>query len=413
MWQTRAATVQGVIPLEDAQSFVLNQCPPRQPVTMASRDAGGLVLAADVTSAEVVPPFDNTAVDGYAVRADDLATVPVVLTVVDEIAAGSVSDHVLQPGEAIRIMTGAPVPAGADTMVMVEDTERVGDHQVSITIAPEPGAAIRRAGEDVKVGDVVLSAGTVISPAVVGVLASINARQVEVFPRVRVAVLSTGDELVTDDRPLKPGEIRESNSQTLVGLLTEAGCDVGNLGVIADDEAELERLLTEAASDYDAIVTSGGVSMGDYDVVKAVLGRIAEMNWMQVAIKPAKPFAFGTIAGVPVFGLPGNPVSSIVSFEMFTRPALRQMMGHRRLARPGVIAIADDGLTRKNGDGKTHLLRINTRWDDDGRCHVASVRAQGSHQLAASALADGLAVVADEGGIPPGGEVFVLLFDRR
>jgi molybdenum cofactor synthesis domain-containing protein len=224
-----------------------------------------------------------------------------------------------------------------------------------------------------------------------------------------VAVLSTGDELVDDGSPLALGQIRESNKTMLAGLLGAAGCDVVDLGVVRDDETVLEAVLRDAARSCDAIVTSGGVSMGDYDVVKAVLGRIADMRWMQLAIKPAKPFAFGSLGGVPVFGLPGNPVSSLVSFELLARPALRHMMGHRSPGRPRVRSVVDAPLTRRP-DGKVHFQRVVTAFADDGRVHVRPVVAQGSHQLAATALADGLAVVPDGDGIPAGGEVDVLLF---
>ncbi|HZI45807.1 MAG TPA: molybdopterin molybdotransferase MoeA, partial [Ilumatobacter sp.] len=208
--------------------------------------------------------------------------------------------------------------------------------------------------------------------------------------------------------PLRPGQIRESNRRMLAGMLREAGCDVVDYGTVADDEAALEAVLRRAAGECDAIVTSGGVSMGEYDVVKAVLGRIADMTWMQIAIKPAKPFAFGTLGGTPIFGLPGNPVSSIVSFEMLARPALRRMMGHRRLARPSHVAITDDGVKRRP-DGKVHLVRVAATFENDGRCHVRSVGAQGSHQLAATALSNALAVVPDGEGVPPGAEVAVVM----
>jgi molybdenum cofactor synthesis domain-containing protein len=397
-----------VTPLEDAQTFVLSSCPPHEPVEVGFVDAEGLVLAEDVVAAEQVPPFDNTAMDGYAVRAADTADVPVELPVVAEVAAGAHTDHVLQPGEAIRIMTGAPMPAGADAVVMVEETARLGDDRVEIRATVDVGTALRRAGDDVQPGDLLFPAGTVATPTVVGVLASINAQTVSVHPRVRVAVMSTGDELVEDGRPLEPGEIRESNRRMLAGMLRETGCDVVDLGIVRDDETELERVLRGAAADCDAIVTSGGVSMGDYDVVKAVLGRIADMTWMQIAIKPAKPFAFGTIDVVPVFGLPGNPVSSIVSFEMLARPALRRMMGHRRLARTSLVAIVDDGLSRRP-DGKVHLMRVLADFEEDGRCHVRSARAQGSHQLAATALANAIAIVPDGDGVPAGAEVAIVM----
>jgi molybdenum cofactor synthesis domain-containing protein len=397
-----------VRPLEDAQAFVLGQCPPAAPSEVGFDQAHGLVLAADVVAEEQVPPFDNSAVDGYAVRAADVAGAPVELAVVAEVAAGAATDRVLAPGEAIRIMTGAPVPAGADAIVMVEETERLADDRVRINAAVSAGAAVRPAGDDVQPGDLLFTAGTQVTATVAGVLASVNARTVSVYPRVRVAVLSTGDELVEDGGPLRPGQIRESNRRMLAALLRDAGCEVVDHGTVADDEATLEQVLRAAAAGCDAIVTSGGVSMGDYDVVKAVLGRIADMTWMQIAIKPAKPFAFGLLDGVPVFGLPGNPVSSVVSFEMLARPALRRMMGHRRLARPSLVAIADDGLPRR-ADGKTHLVRVIAAFEDDGRCHVRSVGAQGSHQLAATALANAIAVVPDGEGVPAGGEVAALL----
>jgi molybdenum cofactor synthesis domain-containing protein len=194
----------------------------------------------------------------------------------------------------------------------------------------------------------------------------------------------------------------------LAAMLDEAGCDVVDLGIVRDDEDELEAALREAATRCDAIVTSGGVSMGDYDVVKAVLGRIADMHWMQIAIKPAKPFAFGTIDGTPIFGLPGNPVSSMVSFEMITRPALRSMMGDPSPMRTQLVGVADVDL-RRHVDGKTHLVRVNGAFEDDGRYHVRPVGAQGSHQLAATATADAIAVLPDGPGVAAGADVDVLL----
>ena len=270
-----------------------------------------------------------------------------------------------------------------------------------------------RAGDDVRIGDEIFAAGVVVTPAIQAVLASVNASEVEVYPRLTVAVLSTGDELVDDGSPLELGQIRESNKTMLAGMLAETGCTVVDLGVVRDDEDELERVLRNAADTCDAIVSSGGVSMGDYDVVKAVLGRIADMTWMQMAIKPAKPFAFGTLAGpsgaaVPIFGLPGNPVSSLVSYELMARPALRRMMGHTRLTRTSLVAVAD-GEFRRGPDGKVHFARVNGEFGDDGRYHVRPVSAQGSHQLAATASADAMAVIPDGEGLPAGADVAVLL----
>ncbi|MEM8619981.1 MAG: gephyrin-like molybdotransferase Glp [Actinomycetota bacterium] len=398
-------------PLEDAQAFVLGSCPPLAPIEISFRDAVGLVLAEPVISTEQVPPFANTAVDGFAVHAADVAHAPVDMVVADEVAAGAASDHELQPGECIRIMTGAPVPSGADAVVMVEDSERLGDadghERVRLSRAVPVGAAVRAAGEDVEPGGELFVAGTVVAPPVAAVLASVNAATVVAHPRLRVAVMSTGDELVSDGSPLEPGQIRESNKTMLAALVAEAGCDVIDFGVVPDDEATFERAIREAATTCDAIVSSGGVSMGDYDVVKAVLGRIADMTWMQIAIKPAKPFAFGRLDDVPIFGLPGNPVSSLVSFELLARPALRRMMGHRELTRPSVVAIADEPLQRR-ADGKVQFMRVRAEFGDDGRLHVRPVGAQGSHQLAATALADALAVVPDGDGIAAGGEVATL-----
>jgi molybdenum cofactor synthesis domain-containing protein len=395
-------------PLEDAQNLVLEACAPRSPVTVDRAEAAGLVLAERVISVEDVPPFDNSAVDGYAVRSGDVADTPVDLDVVDEIAAGAAPERAVAPGEAIRIMTGAPMPEGADAVVMVEDSEMVGARTVRLSRSVDLGTAVRRAGDDVRVGDEVFPAGIVVRPAVDAVLASINARRVRVVPRVRVAVLSTGDELVDDGSPLERGQIRESNKTMLAGMLAETGCDVLDLGVVPDREDELERVLRLAAAECDAVVSSGGVSMGDYDVVKAVLARIAEMTWLQIAIKPAKPFAFGLLDSTPIFGLPGNPVSSLVSYELLARPALRRMMGHSDLTRPSIVAIADEPLLR-HPDEKVHFLRVGGVFVDDGRYHVRPVRVQGSHQLAATAGADALAVVPDGDGIAAGSEVAVLL----
>ena len=403
-----------VIAIEAARQHVFERCRAGAPVQVAARAATGLVLAEPVVAAEDEPPFANSAVDGYAVIAASVAGAPVELPVVAEVAAGAYSDHVVQPGEAVRIMTGAPVPQGADAIVMVEDTERLDDgRRVLIRRAVDAGVAVRAVGDDVAVGTLLYPEGTVVTPAVAGVLASVNAHQVMAFPRVRVAVLSTGDELVDDGGPLQPGQIRESNRAMLLGLVTDAGCEAVEYGTVRDDEAALEAVLRDAAERCDAVVTSGGVSMGDYDVVKAVLSRIADMSWMQIAIKPAKPFAFGLLARadgtqVPVFGLPGNPVSSLVSFELIARPALRRMAGHLHPDRPAVQAVATSGLPRRP-DGKVHFMRVFATFGDDGRVHVESVGAQGSHQLAATSMANAIAEVPDGHGIEPGGAVRTLL----
>jgi molybdopterin molybdotransferase len=401
-----------VISEHEARNYVLDRCAVGDVIEVPIAQAIGAVLADAVVAAEDVPPFANSAVDGYAVRAVDTVDAPVRLRVVGEVAAGWSTDRVVGEGEAIRIMTGAPMPAGADASVMVEDTERVDGDEVLVKVSVTTGASVRGVGEDVHVGTELFVVGTTVRPAIAGVLASVNARRVRVHRTPRVAVLSTGDELINDGSALQPGQIRESNKTMLLPLVAEAGCEAIDLGVVRDDEAALEAMLRDAAASYDAIVTSGGVSMGEYDVVKAVLSRIADMRWMQIAIKPAKPFAFGLLEvqgrRTPIFGLPGNPVSSMVSFELFARPALRKMMGHTDLDRTTVLAVADQGLPRR-ADGKTHYMRVFGAFGDDGRYHISSVGAQGSHQLAATSLADAVAIVPDGDGVAPGGSVNTML----
>jgi molybdenum cofactor synthesis domain-containing protein len=407
-----ADTVVRVITLAAAQERVWSGVTRLDPREVSCDTTAGLVLAADVVASENVPPFANTAVDGFAVRSADVATAPATLRVIGTLAAGDGTEWHVDTGQALRIMTGAPMPTGADAVVMIEDCDTAGD-QVTVRRSVASGVAVRPVADDVRAGDVVFAAGTVMNAAGAGVLASINARRVSVYPRAKVALLSTGDELITDGSPLVRGQIRESNLTMLELLIAAAECEVTNYGVVKDDEAVLEQTLRDAAARHDAIVTSGGVSMGDFDVVKAVLSRIAEMQWMQMAIKPAKPFAFGLLASsdrrVPIFGLPGNPVSSMISFELLARPALRKMMGHTtNLVRPSVRAVADQALRRKP-DGKVHFMRVFGHFAADGRLHVRDTGPQGSHQLAATAAANALAVVPDGNGIGVGEEVDVML----
>lgn len=404
-------------PLDDVRDHVMARLPVPAPVSVPFDAAAGLVLAADVAATEDVPPFDNTAVDGYAVIASDTAAAPRDLRVTGEMAAGARHVDEVSPGCAVRIMTGAPLPTGCDAVVMVEDTDRTGDHGVRILRSVSPGDGIRRAGSDVRAGDVPLRAGTVVNAAVQAVLSTLNARTVSVWPRPRVGVLSTGDELVDDGSPLLPGQIRESNRTMLLRLVAEAGAEPVDLGIVRDDESVLEAALARAVGELgcDVLVTSGGVSMGDYDIVKSVLSRVADMSWFQIAMKPAKPFAFGALRGasgatVPVFGLPGNPVSSLVSFELIARPALEVLMrtsstmaGRRRIA-----AVIDHAVERQP-DGKVHFDRCVASWGADGRVHVSRVRAQGSHQLAATALANALVEIPDGPGLPEGAGVMVTL----
>ena len=337
-----------MISLEEARDHVLGRVVARPAAPVATADAAGLVLAADVVAAESVPPFDNTAMDGFAVVAADTADAPVVLRVVGTVAAGAAADVSLAPGEAMRIMTGAPMPEGADAVVMVERTtydESAGEVEIEIDVPV--GNHVRRAGEDVRPGDVLFRAGTVLDAGHLGVLSSVGVMEVEAHPRPVVGVVSTGDELVDDGRPLAPGEIRDSNRRTLLTLLRESGMEPVDLGIARDEEAAIERAFLDGAARCDAILSSGGVSMGAFDYVKVVLDRIGEMRWMQIAIKPAKPFAFGLVGDTPVFGLPGNPVSSMVSYELLARPALRQDGGpHRAANGPAASATVTTDCTR-------------------------------------------------------------------
>ena len=398
-------------PVEEVRAFVLAAVRPGPVVEVPLGEALGAVAAAEVRAGEAVPAFDNSAMDGFAVRSSDVAAAPATLQVVATQLAGPVVPAEVGPGEAVRIMTGAAVPPGADAVVMIERTEPSADGASVVIEAPvEPGTAVRRAGEDLRAGDVVVTPGTVLTPGRLGVLANVGATSVAVHRRPRVGVLSTGDELVDGGAPLEPGHVRDSNRPTLLALLAASGFVPVDLGRVGDDEAAITGAVRSAAERCDAVLTSGGVSMGDVDLVKVVLDRIGDMRWFQVAVKPAKPFAFGLVEGVPVFGLPGNPVSSMVSFELFARPALRRMAGFGGddLDRPRIRALAGEDLRRKP-DGKVHLVRVVTAWGDDGRCRVRSAGGQGSHQLSAMAAADALAVLPDGDGVSADEEVDVVL----
>ena len=409
-----------MISLDAVQQEIFGVIPVLEPVSTGRADALGLVLAQAVEAPEPVPPFANTAMDGYAVRAVDTvgatSELPVRLRVVGDLPAGHAPTVAVGNGEAIRIMTGAPMPEGADAIAMVEVTRRDGDDGVLIGEEATHGQHVRGAGGDVAAGATVFEAGTVLGPAHVGVLATVDAQLVSVFPRARVGVLSTGDELV-ESGPLAPGKIRDSNRPMLLAMLERAGAEPIDLGSAADDEISMTATLAEAVTSCDAVITSGGVSVGDYDYVSAALERIAaddplgtsRVDWYQVAIKPAKPLCFALLRGTPVFGLPGNPVSSFVSFELFARPALRKMMGHEDWFRPLIEARALETMRRKV-DGKLHFDRVVVSWSDGGYSALG-VRTQESNALAASASANGLAILPDGDGVPAGAAVSVILLD--
>jgi molybdopterin molybdotransferase len=409
-----------VIELDVVRATILERITRAEPVEVPARDAVGLVLASDIVSPEPIPPFANTAMDGYAVRAGSTADAspeqPVRLRVVGELPAGRAPTVAVGDGEAIRIMTGAPMPDGADAVVIVELTAREGDDAVLLYHEAKPGDHVRRAGGDVDTGDLALESGTLLRPAHLGVLTTLDVARVQVYPRPRVGVLSTGDELV-ESGPLEPGKIRDANRPMLLALLAQHGMTPVDLGIARDDEAAMRSTLEDALARCDAVITSGGVSVGDYDYVSAALEGIASddpdrasrVDWFQVAIRPAKPLCFATVGGRPVFGLPGNPVSSLVSYELFARPALLSMMGRHELFRAEVTARAAHAFARKP-DGKLHLDRVRVHVAD-GRYVATSVGKQESHTLAATASADGLALLPDGDGVDEGDDVTVMLLD--
>lgn len=399
-----------MIHLEQARTRIRRDLDILPIVEVALADALNLVLVETVTAAENIPPFANTAMDGFAVKAADTVGAseasPVTLPVVATVGAGSVATRPLRSGEAMRVMTGAPMPHGADAVIMVELTRPSGSDILALAEVPV-GNHIRNAGDDVVIGTEVFTTGVRLSPGHLGVLAGLGRQRVKVYRRARVGVLSTGDELIEGPQPLKPGQIRDSNRLTLLSLVAEAGAEPVDLGLIRDDKEAIRAALSVGIEQCDAVITSGGVSMGDFDYVKAVLNELGDMNWMQVAIKPAKPLAFGKMGDTPVFGLPGNPVSSMVSFELFARPALAYMMGHGYTERPRFRATAQAPL-RRSPDGKVHFQRVVAAIDADGGWTVRSAGGQGSHQLTAMASANALAVLPDGDGCDLGDEVTIM-----
>jgi len=401
-----------VIPLEEALEHIRARVRPlgaeRVPLAAALR----CVLAEDVEAAWPVPPFDNSAVDGFAVAASDTGPGPVELRIVGTVAAGDAGDLPVESGTAVRITTGAPLPPGAASVAMVEDAVvNATGATVRLDRPPSSGANVRRAGEDLRAGDPAVLAGTRLRPGHLGLLASVGLADVLVVRRPVVAVGSTGAELVEPGEAVRPGQIPDANRVVLSALLRAAGLEVVDLGRTGDDPEQVRARLLDGAVRADVIVTSGGVSVGEFDPVRAVLDGTEGARWMQIAIKPAKPFAFGTVGGVPVFGLPGNPVSAVVSFELLVRPALRALGGGPFRSTAEIEAEAAEPIRRRI-DGKVHYVRVRTVGSDAesgaSRPRVVPAAAQGSHQLAGLAGSDGLAVLPDGTGVDAGAPVRVL-----
>ena len=379
-------------------------------------DAHGCVLAEDIVATAPLPNFDNSAMDGYAVRASDLVTAtettPVVLPVVGDIAAGSSGVYSVQPGLCVRIMTGAPLPAGADAVVPVEWTD-AGLAQVSIARAPALGDNVRQAGEDVAAGATVLARGTYLQAAQLGLIAAVGRGRVRARPKPRVVVVSTGTELVELGEPLGPGQIYDSNGYTLAAAAREAGAIAYRVGPVGDDPREVISTIEDQLIRADIVVTTGGVSVGAHDVVRDVIGRIGDVRFSRVAMQPGQPQAFGTIGEdkVPFFGLPGNPVSALVSFEVFVRPAIRRMLGSEPIQRPRVRARLTQTLTSPSGRRQFVRVRLTV---EDGEYVATPVGGSGSHLIASMAHANALADVPEEiTELPAGTPVPVMVLERR
>jgi molybdopterin molybdotransferase len=405
---TRAAV--STLTVDEALDRVLARIAPLEPTEVALLDALGAVLADDATADRDVPPFRNSAMDGYAVRGADVKQSGVRLRVVGTVAAGSVPVRAVGAGEAMRIMTGAPMPDGADTVVRVEDTDN-GAEAVTINAATPQGVAVRQAGEDLRRGEVVLAHGTVLRPAEIGVLASIGRTKVNVVRRPNVAVLSTGDELVDIADEPRPGQIRDSNRYSLAAAVRATGCAAFELGIARDTADDLRHALGNAAFG-DLVVTSGGVSVGDHDHVKPVVNAMGQMDFWSIALRPGRPLAFGELrtkrGAVPIFGLPGNPVSALLTFELFVRPALLKMAGRTKLRRPRVQARLLDRIDKPLG------LRVFARGIYDAAAGtVRSTGPQGSGILRSMSLANALIDLPEPSSAAgPGDTVNVLLTDR-
>lgn len=402
-----------MIRIEEAIDLILGAVEPLPPELVPLDASVGRVTAEAVKARWELPPHDNSAMDGYAFRFVEAGAEPLRLRVVEEIGAGHPTERVVGPGEAIKIMTGAPLPSGSDTVVPVEDTARAGD-VVEVTRLPKRGANVRHAGEDVKEGEEVIPSGVKIRPAEVGMLASLGRSMIRVHQRPRVAILSTGDEIVEVDEALDRGrgKIVNSNSHGLAAQVLEAGGLPMMLGIGRDDPDGLVEML-ERARAADMVLTTGGVSMGDYDYVRGVFERWGvSLRFGKVAIKPGKPVVFGMKGRVPVFGLPGNPVSAMVSFEQFVRPAIRKLSGCLRLFRPVLDAeLGPDVEKIQAKEGRMEFVRCRVERFDTGY-RVMSVKKRSSGMLSTLVKANGLVILPPSAGeLGPGDRVRVQIYD--
>ncbi|MFO8010344.1 MAG: molybdopterin molybdotransferase MoeA [Dehalococcoidia bacterium] len=413
-----------MISVEQALEKILNTVSVLEPETKPILDCLGQVLAEDVVSGVTIPPLDNSAMDGYAVRREDIQGAsesrPRTLYVIGEVAAGSIFEGRVEPGTCVRIMTGAPVPDGADTVVQFEHTDeedrknmaRCSADEIGILRETEKGKNIRPAGEDVRKGEVILEKGTVMRPQEAGVLASIGQAEVSVIRRPVVAVMATGDELIDVGEPLPPGKIYNSNAYSTAAQVLRYGGIPLMLGIGRDNREALSEKISSAI-DADMLLTSGGVSVGDYDIVKDVLAEHGSIGFWTVYMKPGKPLAFGMLQfkekKIPHLGFPGNPVSSMITFEQFARPAILKMMGRTNLSKPTVRAISESRFP--NTDGRRVYARGKVEKKGE-RYYVRSTGLQGSGILTSMTKANGLVVVPeDTDGVWEGDEILVQMLD--
>ena len=394
-----------MLTVEEAVEQILSRVEPLPTEWVDLEAALGRVLGEPVVSGRQIPPWPNSSMDGYALRSEDARAANASLRVVLQVAAGAAPSRAIGPGEAARIFTGAAMPPGADAVIPQEEVQVDGDRIVAARPV-RAGDFVRAAGEDVRVGDAVLERGRPIGPPEIGMLATLGYSRVRVHRRPRVAILSTGDELAELGREPGPGQIPNSNTYALMAQVRETGADPVNLGVAPDRREAIETRLGWGRS-ADVLLSSAGVSVGEFDFVKDALARLgATLHLWRVSMRPGKPIAFGSLGGRPVFGLPGNPVSAMVTFELFVRPALRKMAGHTRLTRPTVHARALAAIP--NPGSRRGFLRV-TVTPDDGGYGVRLTGDQGSSILKSMVLADGLAIVAPDTTIEPGGAVEVIL----
>jgi molybdopterin molybdotransferase len=402
-----------MIDVEDAKRFVLHGLTALAPSVMTLSEALGCVASDEVRAREAVPGFANSSMDGFALRSEDTALGDATLIVSGSLLAGDGSSSQLESGHAVRIMTGAPMPDGADSVCMIEQTIVHPDAgTVVIARVVARGDNVRYRGEDVEVGQTLVHPGDELDAVRLGVLAGQGFSTVSAVARPRVGVFSTGNELVSSGDALRHGEIRDTNRPTLLALLRESGFTTVDFGVVRDEYDQIRSMFERAADECDAIISTGGVSVGDVDHVKGVITELggATAQSMQVAVRPGKPFAFGRIGPrqVPAFGLPGNPVSTRVSFELFVRPALRVLGGHRETERLSVDAVLDFAHSRAK-DGKLHVVHAFARFHEDGRVHIESMVRPGSHLISAVAGANVLAMVPNGEGLAAGGVVRAMI----